>query len=155
MVFAEDIQLKILLQLSLAIFLGGLLGLEREYMRKEAGLRTHALVSLGAALFSIVSTNAFTEYIGVQGVSFDPSRIVGQIVLGVGFLGAGVIIYRESHVAGLTTAAGVWVAAGIGVAVGVEMYFVALFTTFLAVFVLAAFRLVEERLFGHKAEEET
>ena len=146
-------ELQIIFQLLLAALLGGLLGLEREYMRKEAGLRTYSLVSLGAALFTIISYQAFELFSGQIGIDFDPTRIIGQIVLGIGFLGAGLIIFRGLHVEGLTTAAGLWVTAAIGVAIGIGFYFLAIFTTFLALLILAGLRMVEEKIFGEESEK--
>lgn len=145
-----EFQLQIALQLLLAVLLGGVVGLEREYTGKEAGFRTYALVCLGAAFFTIISTSGFNSFLGVPGVSFDPSRVVGQIVLGVGFLGAGLIVYRDLRIEGLTTAAGIWVVAAIGVAVGVRFYFAAIFVAFLAVAILAGFRAMEEKVFRSK-----
>lgn len=145
-------ELQIVFQLLLAAVLGGLIGLEREYKRKEAGLRTYALVSLGAAFFTIISFETFRLFINQPQIDFDPGRIVGQIVLGIGFLGAGLIIFRGSHIEGLTTAAGLWVAAAVGTAIGAKLYFPAVFASLLAVGILAGLRLVEEKLFGKTQE---
>lgn len=142
------------LQLVLATLLGGLLGLEREYNRKEAGLRTFSLVCLGAAFFTIISFIPFSEFTIKAGISFDPGRIIGQIVLGIGFIGAGLIVYKEFHVAGLTTAAGLWVAAAIGAAVGVKFYLPAVFATFLALIVLTGLRPIEEKFIKSRLEKE-
>lgn len=142
--------LEIIFQLFLASLLGGLVGIEREYKHKEAGFRTYTLVSLGAALFTIISAESVTHFLGNIGIIVDPSRIVGQIVLGIGFLGAGLIIFRQSHIEGLTTAAGLWVTAGIGTAVGFHLYFTAIFVSFFTILILAGFRIVEEKLFGKK-----
>lgn len=131
-------------QLILAVLLGGFVGLEREWKGKEAGLRTYSLVCLGATLFTIVAIESFMMFRNTAS-SFDPSRIVGQLVLGIGFLGAGLIIFREQHVAGLTTAAGLWVTTALGAAIGFRLYLLATFTALLAVFILSAFRLVEKR----------
>lgn len=147
--------LEIILQLSLAGFLGGIVGIEREYRKKEAGFRTYTLTSLGAALFTIISIESFFLLSGTINVSFDPSRIVGQIVLGTGFLGAGLIVYRQSHVEGLTTAAGLWVAAAIGTAIGFHLYFPAIFVTFFTVLVLAGLRIVEEKIFKKEGEKDS
>lgn len=141
------------LQLVLAVILGGLLGFEREYNRKEAGLRTFALVCLGAAFFTIIAYDSVRIFFEKPPVGFDPSRIIGQIVLGIGFLGAGLIVYRESHVEGLTTAAGLWVAAAIGAAVGAKLYFPAVFATFLALFVLIGLRLIEEKFIKRREKK--
>ncbi len=143
--------LEVALQLCLAGFLGGLVGIEREYRKKEAGFRTYTLTSLGAALFTIISLKSFFLLSG-RNVVFDPSRIVGQIVLGVGFLGAGLIVYRQNHIEGLTTAAGLWVAAAIGTAIGFNLYFTAIFVACFTLLVLAGLRIVEEKIFG---KEET
>lgn len=145
---------QIIFQLLLAAILGGLVGLEREYKRKEAGLRTCCLVSLGATLFTTISFQVFNLFLAKPGITFDPTRIIGQIVLGAGFLGAGVIIYREDRVGGLTTAVGVWVVAAIGTAVGAGLYFPAIFVTFLALLILAGLRLLEEKIFGTKPPDE-
>lgn len=124
------------LQLTLAVVLGTVLGVERQLAGKVAGVRTYALVSLGACLFSMMSKYAFPEFIGVPG--FDPSRIASQVVVGIGFLGAGLIIFQQNRVYGLTTAAGLWVAAAIGMATAFRLYDIAIFTTILtlAVFVI-------------------
>ena len=151
--FLTNPQTQVIFGLLLAALLGGLIGLEREYMRKEAGLRTYSLVSLGAALFTIISYQSFELFSGQTGIDFDPSRIIGQIVLGIGFLGAGLIILRGSHVEGLTTAAGLWAAAAIGVAVGIGFYFLAIFAAFLAIGILAGLRVIEEKIFGREKEK--
>lgn len=144
-------QLELALQLILATILGGLVGLEREYRKKEAGLRTYSLVSLGAAFFVIIAYQSAKTFIAQQiGLNFDPTRIISQIVLGVGFLGAGLIIFRGFHIEGLTTAAGLWVAAAIGTAIGVRLYSLALLATFLAIGILAGLRLIEEKFFDKK-----
>ncbi len=107
-----------LLQLLIATLLGTAIGYERKLRIKEAGMRTHALVSLGACLMMIISLNAFGN-----GVDGDRARIAAQIVSGIGFLGAGMIMFkREGGLQGLTTAAGIWVTAGVGMAIGGGMY---------------------------------
>ncbi len=140
--------MEVFLQLLLAALLGGLMGFEREYKRKEAGLRTYSLVALGSAFFIIISYETAKSLFGQIGVNFDPTRIIGQIVLGIGFLGAGLIIFRGFHIEGLTTAAGLWVTAAVGVAVGAKLYFLAVFVSFIAVGILSGLRLVEEKFFG-------
>lgn len=135
-------------QLVLATLLGGLVGLEREFSRKEAGLRTYALASLGAAFFTIIAFESIKLFAGFTG--FDPSRIIGQIVLGIGFIGAGSIIHREFHISGLTTAAGLWITAAIGTAVGIKLYMPAIFAAILAILVLAVLRPVEEKFIKGK-----
>ena len=111
------------IRLSLALVLGGAIGIEREYRAKEAGFRTHFLVALGSALFCVVSQYGF-------GIDLkDSSRVAAQVVSGIGFLGAGTIIFQKNVVRGLTTAAGLWVTAAIGLACGTGMYIAAALTT--------------------------
>ena len=104
-------ELEIMLSLLLSIALGFIIGLERKYRLKEAGIRTHTIVCFGSALMMVVSKNAF-------GADADAARVAAQIVSGIGFIGAGMIVYRQHEVRGLTTAAGVWTTAGIGMACG-------------------------------------
>jgi len=112
------------LRLVLAGLLGGVIGWDREYRAKEAGLRTHFLVALGSALIMIVSQHGFADVIGKTGFGLDPSRIAAQVVSGIGFIGAGTILIQRQFVRGLTTAAGLWATSGIGLAVGGGMYWV-------------------------------
>lgn len=133
-----------LFQLFLAAVLGTVVGIERELAGKTAGMRTYALVSLGSALFSLMSVLAFKEFIGSTG--FDPSRVASQIVVGVGFIGAGVIIFNKERVQGITTAAGLWVAAAIGMAVAYKFYVVAVFATLLTLFIFVIWWHIERYL---------
>jgi len=147
-------QLRIILQLLLAFFLGGLMGVEREYVGKAAGVRTFSLVSLAACLFTILSREAFTSFYGQAGISYDPSRMAGNVIMGIGFLGAGLIIFRGTKVEGLTTAAGLWVAAAIGMTVACRFYLIAFFATMLAVFILAGLRRIKlDKFFGEEEKE--
>ncbi len=123
---------ELVLRLLIAGLLGSLIGAEREYRAKVAGMRTHLLVSIGSALMMLVSAYGF------EGEG-DPSRVAAQIVSGIGFIGAGSIIVNRHAVHGLTTAAGVWVAAGIGMAVASGLYALAVATTVLALVGLEAF----------------
>ena len=107
-----------ILRLFVAGILGAVVGLDREYRAKEAGYRTHFLVSLGSALIMVVSQYGFQDVILENSVSLDPSRVAAQVVSGIGFIGAGTIIIQKQFVRGLTTAAGIWATAGIGLAVG-------------------------------------
>lgn len=118
-----DIMLKASIRLIVAMLLGGIVGLEREYRAKDAGFRTHFLVALGSALFTLVSIYGFTE--GVK----DTSRVAAQVVSGIGFLGAGIIVFQKNVIRGLTTAAGLWVTAAIGMACGVGQFYMAVFVT--------------------------
>ena len=111
-------------RLLVAGLLGGVIGWDREYRAKEAGLRTHFLVALGSALMMIVSQHAFVDVLDRPGYGLDPSRIAAQVVSGIGFMGAGTILIQKQFVRGLTTAAGLWATAGIGLAVGGGMYWV-------------------------------
>ena len=115
--------IDLIIRLSLALVLGGAIGIERMYRAKDAGFRTHFLVALGSALFCIVSQYGF----GVE--LKDSSRVAAQVVSGIGFLGAGTIIFQKNMVRGLTTAAGLWVTAAIGLACGTGMYMAAGLTT--------------------------
>lgn len=114
------------LRLVVAGVLGGVIGWDREYRAKEAGLRTHFLVAIGSALIMIVSQHGFADVLGKPGVGLDPSRIAAQVVSGIGFIGAGTILIQKQFVRGLTTAAGLWATSGIGLAVGAGMYWVGL-----------------------------
>ena len=118
------------LRLLVAGILGAIIGLDREYRAKEAGYRTHFLVSLGSALI-IVSQYGFQDIIKENSVSLDPSRVAAQVVSGIGFIGAGTIILQKQIVRGLTTAAGIWATAGIGLAVGAGMYVISIAATLL------------------------
>jgi len=108
----------IILKLTLAVVLGMLVGAERSLVHKEAGMKTHALVSMGSALFIIISEMMLQKYANINGS--DPMRMASQIVVGIGFLGAGTIILSGSRLKGLTTASGLWVTAGIGMAVKLD-----------------------------------
>lgn len=114
------------LRLLLAGLFGGVIGWDREYRAKEAGLRTHFLVALGSALIMIVSQHGFADVLAKPGFGLDPSRIAAQVVSGIGFIGAGTILIQKQFVRGLTTAAGLWATSGIGLAVGGGMYWVGL-----------------------------
>lgn len=116
MFFTMNEVLDMSLRLFVALLLGGVIGIEREFRSKDAGFRTHFLVALGSALFCIVSQYGFGTFVS------DSSRVAAQVVSGIGFLGAGTIIFQKNVVRGLTTAAGLWVTAAIGLACGTGMY---------------------------------
>ncbi|MBC5632026.1 MgtC/SapB family protein [Parabacteroides hominis] len=120
-----------ILRLFVAGILGAVIGLDREYRAKEAGYRTHFLVSLGSALIMIVSQYGFQQIILEDSVSLDPSRVAAQVVSGIGFIGAGTIIIQKQFVRGLTTAAGIWATAGIGLACGAGMFGISIAATIL------------------------
>ena len=119
-----------MLRLALAGLLGALIGLEREYRAKEAGIRTNFLVATGSALIMIASQWGFTDLAALQ-LKVDGSRVAAQIVSGIGFIGAGTIMMHKEFVRGLTTAAALWVAAGVGIAVGGGLYAVGISGTLL------------------------
>lgn len=131
----------LVLRLLVAGVLGAIIGLDREYRAKEAGFRTHFLVSLGSALFMIISQYGFEEVTKANGANYDGARVAAQIVSGIGFLGAGTIIFHKQFIRGLTTAAGLWATAGIGMAVGGGMYFIGVAATILVLIGLEALTL--------------
>jgi putative Mg2+ transporter-C (MgtC) family protein len=136
---------EVALRLAVAAALTGAVGLEREFRERAAGLRTHMLVGVGSALFTIVSAYAWGDFIfdRTQGTAFDPTRIAAQIVTGIGFLGAGVIIRQGLSIRGVTTAAGLWVAAAIGMAVGAGYWGAALIGTGVVLVGLGPLRMTE------------
>ena len=137
------IEWNLILRILAAGLLGGLIGFEREVRAKEAGLRTHFLVALGAALFMVISQFAFTG-------RFDAARVAAQVVSGIGFIGAGVIIFQKNVVRGVTTAAGLWVAAAIGLACGAGMYDIAIASTLMALMCLETMHFITKR-YGEKS----
>ena len=139
---------EVLLRVALAAVLGGVLGLERELREREAGLRTHLLVAVGSALFTIVSAYGFHAFLtsGESVVRADPTRIAAQIVTGIGFLGAGAIIRQGLSIRGLTTAATLWVVAAIGLAAGAGYYSAAVITTAVALVALWPLRALAFRM---------
>lgn len=133
-------QYEMMLRLLLAVVFGGVIGYVREIRRKAAGLRTHMLVCLGSALFTIVSI-----LIAQESAAADPSRIASCVVTGIGFIGAGTIFVMGGNVMGLTTAASIWVAAAIGLATGAGYYEIATFATILALIVIQLLQIVEKK----------
>ena len=147
LLFPECPEVDFIIRLCSAGMLGACIGLERELRAKEAGIRTHFLVALGSSLMMIVSQHGFGDLMPLIGYGkFDPGRVAAQIVSGIGFLGAGIIIFRKEAVQGLTTAAGLWVAAGIGMAIGGGMYIVGLAATVLALVCFELLRLSSNHL---------
>lgn len=147
--FAEE-----LLRICLAAGLGAAVGLERELREHEAGLRTHMLVAVGSALFTLVSAYGFGEFFAQTGpvVPVDPTRIAAQIVTGIGFLGAGAIIRQGTNVRGLTTAATLWAVAAIGLAAGAGYYFGAVATTVVVLIALWPLKLLARQLLGRESD---
>ena len=139
--------LEVLIRLSLAAFFGAIIGLERERKDWAAGLRTHMMVCLGASLVMLVSAYGFQDVLGPKNIVLDPSRIAAQVISGIGFIGAGTILFlRQGIIRGLTTASGLWTVAAIGLATGSGMYLAALIATALAIFILWVLQPVERRL---------
>ena len=142
-----ELDWDLILRLFLGGMMGGLIGLEREFRAKEAGFRTHFIVALGSALFMMISQLAFSG-------RFDAARVAAQVVSGIGFIGAGVIIFQKNMVRGVTTAAGLWVAAAIGLACGGGLYWLAGAATLMTVICLEMMHLVH-RYIAEKVVEVT
>jgi putative Mg2+ transporter-C (MgtC) family protein len=136
MVFVDGATLELLVRLAVSAILGAVVGFEREVTHKPAGLRTHMLVSLGAALFTILSVEYF---------QLDPARVAAGIVTGIGFIGAGSIIATRGHVYGVTTAASLWAVAAIGLAAGLGAYLIAIVAT-IFVFLILQVKRVEKKI---------
>lgn len=134
----------IFLQLILALLLGMALGVQRTLSGKNAGMRTYSLVSMGCALLVIVAQTVIASY--PTKINFDPLSLAGSVMQGVGFLGAGLIIFHGTKINGLTTAAGIWVSAAIGIAVGYNMYVIAVFATVLTLVVFTLLWSFEEKI---------
>ncbi len=135
---------EVLIRLSLAGLFGALIGLERERKDWAAGLRTHMMVSVGSCLIMIVSAFGFADVLGTSHVALDPSRVAAQVVSGIGFIGAGTILFlKQGAIRGLTTAAGLWTVAAIGLATGGGLYFAAGATTVIALIILWGLQPIE------------
>ncbi len=137
---------EIVLRLLLAAVLGSLIGIDRERLTWAAGLRTHMLVCVGAALIMIVSAYGFRDALTHPNTVLDPSRVAAQVVSGIGFLGAGTILLRHEVIHGLTTAGSLWAVAAVGLAVGGGLYVTAISATVLILLILAGLKPVEQRL---------
>ena len=140
----EMFRLELMLQVGLATLLGGAIGLERELGGKPAGLRTNILICIGSVLYTHLSIAMLSAIGGGGGTGTDPTRVAGQIVTGVGFIGAGTILHARGAVVGLTSAATIWVVAAIGVALGSDYYLEAVGTTLAVIVVLAGLGRVEK-----------
>jgi putative Mg2+ transporter-C (MgtC) family protein len=143
---------QMILRLVVAAVLGSLVGLERERLEWAAGMRTHALVSLGSALFMVVSIFGFDDVLNERHVILDPSRVAAQVASGIGFIGAGTIILRREIVKGLTTAASIWAVAAVGLAVGGGMFVAGVAATLLALALLVLAKPLKARLFPNRKE---
>src|SRR5690554_350920 len=137
-----------LVRLSLTSLFGAFIGLERERKDWAAGMRTHMMVCVGACLIMLVSSFGFADVLGSPNIELDPSRVAAQVVSGIGFLGAGTILFlKRGIIRGLTTAAGLWTVAAIGLATGGGLYFAAAATTVIALFILWALHPLERTFF--------
>ena len=143
---------ELVLRLAVAAILGALVGLERERLEWAAGMRTHALVSLGSALFMVVSIFGFSDILNERHVILDPSRVAAQVASGIGFIGAGTIIFRREVVKGLTTAASIWAVAAVGLAVGGGMFLAAVSATLLCLALLVLAKPLKARMFPNRKE---
>ncbi len=146
---------EVLLRLLLASFFGALIGLERERKHWAAGLRTHMMVCVGASLVMIVSAFGFRDILGTANVTLDPSRVAAHVVSGIGFIGAGAILFsRQETIRGLPTASSIWVVAAIGLAVGGGLYFAASATTVIALIILWVLNSLEIDFFRKSGQKE-
>ena len=142
--FFDGATLDIILKLFVALLLGMIIGTERVWAHKTAGMRTYALVAMGSALFVIISSEmveAYTSFVGL-----NPLMIVAQIIVGVGFIGTGLIFSKDSKLMGLTTATGLWVSAGIGMAAGFGLFKIAIISTFFTLFIFMVLFYIEAKL---------
>jgi putative Mg2+ transporter-C (MgtC) family protein len=144
--------LEMLIRLAIALILGVIIGLERVWAKKTAGMRTFALVSMGSALFVIISQQMVSYYIGFGDV--NPLRMASQIITGIGFIGTGLIFSKDSKLMGLTTATSMWVVAGIGMAAGFGLYKLAVTATLLTLFIFIALWFVESAVKKSKYYQE-
>lgn len=140
----DQATIDIVLPLLIALLLGMIIGTERVWAHKTAGMRTYALVAMGSALFVLVSSEMVRQYVGYSGM--NPLHIVAQIIVGVGFIGTGLIFTKDNKLMGLTTATGLWVSAGIGMACGFSLYKIAIIATVLTLFIFIVLWFVEKQL---------
>jgi len=138
---------EILLRLTLAAVFGAVIGLERERKEWSAGMRTHMMVCVGSALMMLVSSFGFADTYGQEDITLDPSRVAAQIISGIGFIGAGTILFlKPATILGLTTASGLWTVAGIGMATGGGMYFAAAAATVLSIIILWGMQPIQKKI---------
>jgi putative Mg2+ transporter-C (MgtC) family protein len=143
----------IILKLIVAVVLGSLIGVERVLVHKEAGIKTHALVSMGAAVFVMISESIGEKYINLS--SFNPIMMASNVIVGIGFIGAGMIMFRDSRTRGLTTAGGLWVTAGIGMASGFGLFNIAIIATILVLFIFVVMNIIEKPILKMSDENST
>nr|WP_270884825.1 MgtC/SapB family protein [Paenibacillus aestuarii] len=145
---------ELLLRMFIAVVLGGLVGIEREWNHHAAGFRTHILVCLGSALIMLLSIYGFSDFVTESNVRMDPARLAAQVISGIGFLGAGAILRNGSVISGLTTAASIWVVAGIGLCVGAGFLYAAFICTLLVLISLLLLNKWENYLMRHRRKYE-
>nr|WP_248931119.1 MgtC/SapB family protein [Paenibacillus hamazuiensis] len=145
---------ELLLRMVLAVVLGGVVGMEREWHNHAAGFRTHILVCLGSATIMLLSIYGFSEFVNETNVRVDPARLAAQVISGIGFLGAGAILRNGSVISGLTTAASVWVVAAIGLCVGAGFLYAAFFATMLVLISLLVLNKWEKYLMRNRRNHE-
>ncbi|ASS69473.1 MULTISPECIES: MgtC/SapB family protein [unclassified Paenibacillus] len=143
---------EMMLRLLMAVLLGGLVGFEREQSNHAAGLRTNILVCLGSCLLMLLSAYGFSAFINETNVRLDPARLAAQVITGIGFLGAGTILFTGKSITGLTTAATLWVVSAIGLAVGAGFLFPAVAVTVIVLIVLIVLNKVERKFSNGKKE---
>lgn len=142
-----SLQYELILRVIIGGILGGIIGFEREKRAKEAGFRTHFLVALGSTLITVISAYGFDKVADQIPIArYDPARLAAQIVSGIGFIGAGLIIFQKNVIHGLTTAAGLWVTAALGIACGVGHYWLAAITTVMVLIALELALWVDQKL---------
>lgn len=146
--------LDLTIRMVVAVLLGGLIGLEREWSNHAAGFRTHILVCIGSASIMLLSIYGFSQFVNEPNVRADPARLAAQVISGIGFLGAGAIIRNGASISGLTTAASVWVVAAIGLSVGAGFYYPAALATFLVLVILFLLNKWEKHLLRHRRNQE-
>jgi len=143
-------EVEILIRLGTALLLGGVIGFEREQHQHAAGFRTNILVCVGACLMMLLSIYGFSDFVNEWNVRVDPARLAAAVITGVGFLGAGTILYTGKKISGLTTAASLWVVAAIGLGVGAGFYFASVSVTIMVVLTLWLFNKLEQRFIRNK-----
>lgn len=143
-------ELEILIRLGVALVLGGIIGFEREQHNHAAGFRTNILVCIGACLMMLLSIYGFSDFVNEWNVRVDPARLAAAVITGVGFLGAGTILFTGKKISGLTTAASLWVVAAIGLAAGAGFYFAAVSVTVIVVLTLWLFNKLEHRFINNR-----
>lgn len=142
----------LVIRLLLSVMLGGLIGFERERKNHAAGLRTHTLVCLGSCLIMILSMYGFADFVNEPNVRLDPARLAAQVITGVGFLGAGTILFTGKSITGLTTAASIWVVMAIGLTIGAGFYLPAVLSVFMVLLILWGLNIVEKRFVNNRGE---